>query len=112
MNTFIQRIRRLLAVPVIVSALGLTHAAPDTGTESGDAARMIVAYVANTSPQEIAAIEKKFDLRLVKILTNSQLRVYQPSPGQSVAETIRLLEKEPTVRYAEVDGQVSIQPIK
>jgi hypothetical protein len=76
---------------------------------AAEASRILVAFEADASTEAIAKLETKFHLTLVQALPEARSRVYSLSV-ENLAATIRQIENEPAVRYAEVDQKVSIPP--
>jgi len=99
---FILRKAQILAFLFLVSASTNT---PLRAGESG--ASIIVAYTQGTSLEDIAHIEEKYGLKIVKTLAAANSRVYMAPRQIPLEQLLRDIGAERSVRYAEVDQEVS-----
>jgi len=91
----------LLIVPVL-----------STPARAGDQtapARIIVAFQKTAGLDEIQALERRHELKMISDLPAANSRVYVLTGSKNLQETLTALSVEPIVRYAEVDQKVSIK---
>jgi len=91
----------LLIVPVLST--------PARAGEQTAPARVIVAFQKTAGQDEIQALERRHQLKMVSDLPAANSRVYVLTGLKNLQETLKALSAEPIARYAEVDQKVSIK---
>jgi hypothetical protein len=93
-------------LPVVLAAVAM-HCGMLLAEEGAD---ILVGYRESVTPGDVAAIEKRHRLVLVREFRSIQARLYRLPSGVEVAAALEALAREPGVKYAERDQPVRALP--